>query len=681
VTRAPAEVGSAANSYEILAKLAMGGMAEIFLARGASSAGVERYVVLKRVLRHRASDPHFVRMFLDEARLAAQLQHPNIAQVYDIGKLGDSYFFTMEYVHGETVRTLLQRSHALRRTIPIGSVLSIIAGSAAGLHHAHERKAMDGRPLGIVHRDVSPSNLMVSFEGNVKVVDFGVAKAEHRSTETQSGTVKGKITYMSPEQCKGMDMDRRSDLFSLGIVMWEMLTLERLFRRNSDFENMQAIVAEEVPPPSRLRADIPPEIDLIVMTLLRKSPHERYQSGDELHEAIEAAAVRTGSALSAASLGRYMRELFGQRPEPWIELQSNDQHPEAFTVTSEPIPGELAVSPADDFDRKLAAIPQLSARMTAQNPQQPGPQPMPTVPLRVQADPDLAKTIQQMPMTPRPNVVPLGVPPQPMPNMASSSAQVPGFGPAPTAPPTMRSHTPSMTPGSNPQYPMLSSASHAAYVAQRQSQPSMQPLPQEPRRRIALYILVPAIILGVVIGLALGFGGDKKKVEQTAKAEPEAEIVVEKQMETTQQPVADPAPVPTPAVDTGSAAAQPSVAEPNTEITIEKPDPKPETKPKPEAKKPKPEVHKPEPMDIAELYKEKEYDEVVDQCSSSSKLVALNATNCTLAACKMKEASKAKKWFAQVGAAKRPAVQKECGSMLPAEKDEKCKGDPMACQR
>ena len=191
----------------------MGGMAEIFLARGASSAGVERYVVLKRVLRHRASDPHFVQMFLDEARLAAQLQHPNIAQVYDIGKLGDSFFFTMEYVHGETVRTLLQRSHALRRTIPIGSVLSIIAGSAAGLHHAHERKSMDGRPLGIVHRDVSPSNLMVSYEGTVKVVDFGVAKAEHRSTETQSGTVKGKITYMSPEQCKGVELDRRSDLF------------------------------------------------------------------------------------------------------------------------------------------------------------------------------------------------------------------------------------------------------------------------------------------------------------------------------------------------------------------------------------------------------------------------------------------------------------------------------------
>src|SRR5688572_11432306 len=275
----------------------MGGMAEIFLARGASAAGVERYVVLKRVLRHRASDVHFMRMFLDEARLAAQLQHPNIAQVYDIGKLGDSYFFTMEYVHGETVRTLLQRSHGLRRPIPISSVLSIIAGSAAGLHHAHERKGIDGRHLGIVHRDVSPSNLMVSYEGTVKVVDFGVAKAAHRSQETQSGTVKGKISYMAPEQCKGGDVDRRSDLFSLGIVMWEMLTTEKLYRRNSDFETMQSIVNDDVPPPSRLRPDVPIEIDHIVMRLLHKDPAHRYQNADELHEAIENVAVRTGSAL------------------------------------------------------------------------------------------------------------------------------------------------------------------------------------------------------------------------------------------------------------------------------------------------------------------------------------------------------------------------------------------------
>src|SRR5262245_31911395 len=264
-------------------------MAEIFLARGVGAAGVERYCVLKRILRDRASAVHFVRMFLDEARLAAQLNHANVAQVYDIGKLGDSYFFTMEYVHGETVRTLLQRARSLRRELPLGGVLTVIAGAAAGLHHAHDRIGIEGRARGIVHREVSPSNLMVSYEGGVKVVDFGVAKAADRVQETRSGTVKGKISYLSPEQCRGSALDRRSDLFSLGIVLWEMLTTERLFKRGSDFENMQAIVGEAVLPPSSLRPEVSPEIDHIVMRLLSKTADERYQDGDELHAAIETA--------------------------------------------------------------------------------------------------------------------------------------------------------------------------------------------------------------------------------------------------------------------------------------------------------------------------------------------------------------------------------------------------------
>src|SRR4051812_13522913 len=249
-------------------------MAEIFLARGAGVAGVERHCVLKRILRDRASDVHFVQMFLDEARLAAQLQHPNIAQVYDIGKLGDSYFFTMEYVHGETVRALLHRAQGLRRALPVPCVLTIVAGAAAGLDHAHMRAGLDGRALDIVHRDVSPSNLMVSYEGSVKLVDFGVAKASDRATETKSGTVKGKISYLSPEQCRGKRVDRRSDLFSLGICFWEMLTAERLYRRASDFEHMNAIVSEPPPAPSSRRAlgDIPPELDALVVRLLAKDP-------------------------------------------------------------------------------------------------------------------------------------------------------------------------------------------------------------------------------------------------------------------------------------------------------------------------------------------------------------------------------------------------------------------------
>jgi len=336
-------------------------MAEIFLARGEGVAGVERYCVLKRILRDRASDVHFVRMFLDEARLAAQLQHPNIAQVYNIGKLGDSYFFTMEYVHGETVRALLHRAQGLRRKLPINCVLTIVAGAAAGLHHAHARLGFDGRALGIVHRDVSPSNLMVSYEGGVKLVDFGVAKASDRAQETKSGTVKGKISYLSPEQCKGKRVDRRSDLFSLGICFWEMLTTERLFKRASDFENMSAIVTEDTPPPSSRRPDVPPEIDELVLRLLAKSPDDRFQTADEVVDAIEGVAARTSTVLSASALGRFVRELFGQRPEPWLELEAQQEQGEAVTVTSEPIPRELAIPAAEEVNHQLASVLDLSA--------------------------------------------------------------------------------------------------------------------------------------------------------------------------------------------------------------------------------------------------------------------------------------------------------------------------------
>ncbi len=317
-----AEVGSTANNYQILAKLAVGGMAEIFLARGIGTAGVQRYVVLKRIIRDKATDTHFVQMFLEEAKLAAHLQHANIAQVYDIGKLGDSYFFTMEYVHGETVRALLQRARSLRRELPLGIVLTVIAGTAAGLQHAHDRIGLDGRPLGIVHRDVSPSNLMISYDGSVKVVDFGVAKAHNRAQETRSGAVKGKISYLSPEQCRGAAVDRRSDLFSLGIVLWELLTTERLYRRNSDFENMSAIVNEPTPSPASRRPAVPPDLAQLSLKLLAKRPEDRFQTAEELIEAIEEVAANGKLVLSTGALGRFMKELFGQRPEPWVEMEA-----------------------------------------------------------------------------------------------------------------------------------------------------------------------------------------------------------------------------------------------------------------------------------------------------------------------------------------------------------------------
>jgi serine/threonine protein kinase len=342
----PTEVGSTTNRYELLAKLATGGMAEIFLAR-ANLAGVQRFVVLKRVLQQRAENTHFVQMFLDEARLSAQLQHANIAQVHDIGIAGTSFFFTMEYVHGVSLTELQRTAITKGVAIPIPHVLTVIAGAGVGLHYAHEKLGLDGKPLGIVHRDVSPSNLMITYEGTVKVVDFGIAKAAHRNADTKIGTVKGKLSYMSPEQCRGLELDRRSDLFSLGIVMWEMLTGTRLFKRETEYDHMEAIVLGPTPPPSSVRDDVPRELDAIVLKLLAKSPADRYQTAEELVEAIEGYAMMTSAMLSTTALGKYVREMCGRRPEPWLAVSASEDH-EVLTVST-PVPrleGETITVPA-----------------------------------------------------------------------------------------------------------------------------------------------------------------------------------------------------------------------------------------------------------------------------------------------------------------------------------------------
>ncbi|MFN0252230.1 MAG: serine/threonine-protein kinase, partial [Kofleriaceae bacterium] len=559
-----AEVGSTANNYQVLAKLATGGMAEIFLARGASAAGVERYVVLKRILRERASDANFVQMFLEEARLAAQLNHPHVAQVYDIGKLGDSYFFTMEYVHGETVRALLHRARSLRREIPLGNVLTVISHAASGLHHAHERIGIDGRPLGIVHRDVSPSNLMISYEGSVKLVDFGVAKAENRTSETRSGTVKGKISYLSPEQCRGAPVDRRSDLFSLGIVFWEMLTTERLYRRASDFENMHAIVTEPPPPPSTRRAGLTPEVDSIAMRLLAKNREERFQTADELIEVLENVATHHNAMMSSSSLSRFLRELFGQRPEPWIEMEQREAPADRVTVTSEPIPPEL-IAKLDPVDLSLARVRDLSSQQmsTSQSqqsksplPAQPLPaQPMPPAPapppmgknpmddlptLRQRASSDAIDTsvvprshptsapppLNQPPIKPPPmGPPPMGPPPIEQPPMGPPSMGPP-MGPLPMGPPPSGQSSPMQPsqPGSGPRptmpvaVPPMPAIHHSGsitgYPVAQQSwlappvDVQNQDLDQPRSNKVLFAVIGVAVILGVIIAAIVSRGGD-----------------------------------------------------------------------------------------------------------------------------------------------------------------------------
>jgi eukaryotic-like serine/threonine-protein kinase len=312
--------------YEVLSHLATGGMAQIYLARQSGLGSFERHVVLKTILRERATDQRFVTMFLDEAKLAATLNHQNVAQVYEVDQADGAYFMAMEYVHGENTRAILETTIRRGWTIPLELAVMIISGAAAGLHHAHERRGKNGAPLNIVHRDVSPANIMVGFDGSVKVLDFGIAKAEERATKTIGGTIKGKYGYMSPEQCKGKPIDRRSDIFALGIVLYELTTLRRAFKGNDDFETMKRIVAGDLVLPSTVVPGFPRELEAIILTALASDPAARFQTGQELIEALDALAVRAKLTGSNTAMGRFMQQLFGTKKEPWIDavVQSTD---------------------------------------------------------------------------------------------------------------------------------------------------------------------------------------------------------------------------------------------------------------------------------------------------------------------------------------------------------------------
>ena len=279
-------------------------------------------------------------MFLDEARLAALLHHQNIAQVYDIGREGSTYFFSMEYLHGHDVRALLKHAYENGQTIPLEHTLTIVSRAAAGLHHAHELRDVDGKPLQIVHRDVSPANLFVTCDGGVKLVDFGIARAAQRSTETRTGSLKGKISYMSPEQCIGRKLDRRSDIFSLGIVLYELSTVSRLFRatQESDYVIMDRIVKGRFPPPSAIRKDYPPELEAIVMRALAIDPDARYQTAQEMLLEIERYAADARLPLSPTALANYVVAELGSRPDLRREVSRADDGgaPTALTIKVDP---------------------------------------------------------------------------------------------------------------------------------------------------------------------------------------------------------------------------------------------------------------------------------------------------------------------------------------------------------
>src|ERR1051325_103187 len=302
----------------MLKHLASGGMADVMLGRSDGIEGFERHVVLKRIRPELARDQRFIRMFLDEARVAATLHHQNVVQVHDIGDAAVEYFIAMEYVHGEDVRAILSNAARHRTHVPLGHAISIVSAASAGLHYAHERRGSDKQPLNIVHRDVSPSNILVGYDGSIKVVDFGVATASMRQ-ETRSGSLKGKLSYMSPEQCRGTPVDRRSDVYALGVVLYELATTTRMIKGENDYLVMEQIVHGKISSPQLRRPSLPNELTELIMRALATDRDRRFTPADDLRVALDQFASSAGLTASSSAIASYMRQQFGQRPEPWLE--------------------------------------------------------------------------------------------------------------------------------------------------------------------------------------------------------------------------------------------------------------------------------------------------------------------------------------------------------------------------
>jgi len=298
------------GKYYLVDKISTGGMAEVFKAKTYSHGGFENLLVIKRILSHLGEDQEFVDMFIDEAKVSVALQHANIVHLYDFGRIGDDWFMAMECLDGKDVRNILRQLARRRRFLPIEHAIYIASEACKGLDYAHRKTDLQGQNYGIVHRDVSPSNILVSYEGDVKVADFGIAKAQFSSLDTVGGVLKGKYEYMSPEQASGRTVDLRSDLFSLGIILHEMLTGRRLFKTGSEFTTLERIKSCEVPPPSYVNARVPEALDRIVMKALARAPEDRYQTAAEMGLALQDYLFPQTADQLRADLARSMRELF-----------------------------------------------------------------------------------------------------------------------------------------------------------------------------------------------------------------------------------------------------------------------------------------------------------------------------------------------------------------------------------
>jgi len=346
------------GKYVLVRKIALGGMAEIFKAKTGGAEGFEKEVVIKRILPHFTEDESFVKMFIDEASITSKLQHSNIVQIYDFDVCEGSYYIAMELIEGVDLKKVIDVGIKMGKPMSIAQTAWIMIELSKGLHYAHT-KEYKGQPLNIVHRDISPHNAMVSYNGEVKLMDFGIAKAAQRSTKTMAGTVKGKVAYMSPEQARGKNLDGRSDLFALGIMLWEMLTAKRLFLGDSDFETLTNVLKNNPPPPSTINSKVPKDLDEIVLKALMKDRDERYASVELFQRDLTRWYYSNVTDLEAESLKKYMQEIFADEVAKLRALNDEEKGlvPGAASAPAGGGGGAAAAPPAAAQNERTVAMP------------------------------------------------------------------------------------------------------------------------------------------------------------------------------------------------------------------------------------------------------------------------------------------------------------------------------------
>jgi hypothetical protein len=515
---------TAFGPYLLLDRIAVGGMAEVFRAKPSGTESVDAILAIKRILPTMAEDHEFIEMFIDEATIAGQLAHPNIARIHELGQIDDAHYIAMEYVWGKDLLQIMNRFRRMRRHMPPVMAAWIATKMLEALDYAHHRRDRTGRPLSIVHRDVSPQNCLISYEGRVKMIDFGIAKAASRNTKTQAGVLKGKFGYLSPEQVAGDAVDRRSDVFAASTCLHEMLTGERLFLGESDFATLERVRVAEAAPPSQQAPNVPSELDDIVLRGLSPDPDDRWRTAGEMRRALQRFVARSRPPFGTSKLRTWMRSAFAAEMaeekallERFAEArpQGADEPARPSAETDAPLDAEdleelgweeigAEIEDEDSGDATAVAAAPLAPVLRTPSPRPPGPADLHEVPTKIFGD---ARSGGRR----RPSSSPAGSLPPPPPAGALRSPPPPAplpediferitssFPPPPPMAGEVRLDPPPQTPLSPPP-PAPDDA------AARPSRPTWEP-PATGRGALLFFYLPLALVVALGLGFALTVG-------------------------------------------------------------------------------------------------------------------------------------------------------------------------------